>query len=150
MGLIAPNFTLLKYDAVGDGSTVSLEAIRTSLDDGSRDTEVQAVGDVSTVSPVAIRTSLDDGSRDTEMQASLKAVGDVSTVSPETIRPSLDDGSRGTEVQALFKGFNVSDESSLLDGSHAMTIGSSETAGTTVLDGCCRPLCENMGTIINS
>ena len=56
MGLIAPNFTLLKYDAFGGGSTVSPEAIGTSLDDGSRDTEVQAslndaVGGGSTVSP---------------------------------------------------------------------------------------------------
>ena len=109
---MAPDFTLLKYDVVGDGSAVSLDATET------------AGSDESTVSPEAIGISFGDGSRDTEVRASLKD----SFGSPETASGSS--GLLGGSHASL-KGFN-SDESGLLDGSHAMANGSPETAGDSL------------------
>ena len=123
---MAPDFTLLKYDVVGDGSAVSLDATET------------AGSDESTVSPEAIGTSFGDGSRDTEVQASLKdSLGSPETSSGSSgllggshasLKAFDSDESGLLDAHTSLKGFN-SDESGLLDGSHAMANGSPETAG---------------------
>ena len=123
---MAPDFTLLKYDVVGDGSAVSLDATET------------AGSDESTVSPEAIGTSFGDGSRNTEVQASLKD----SLGSPETASGSsgLLGGSHASlkafdsDESGLLDGSQTAGGSSgLLDGSPAMANVSPETADTLLL-----------------
>ena len=140
---MAPDFTLLKYDVVGDGSAVSLDATET------------AGSDESTVSPEAIGTSFGDGSRDTEVQASLKdSLGFPETASGSSgllggshasLKAFDSDESGLLDAHTSLKGFN-SDESGLLDGSQtaggssglldgspAMANVSPETADTLLL-----------------
>ena len=111
---MAPNFALLKYDAVDDRSSVSPEATTTG-DSTAGITGDDAVDDRSNVSPGTIVTgdsTAGIGTGDMDVQALLASTdgagtGDADTnVEDADVHTSLD-GSRDTDVQASLDGLSM-------------------------------------------
>ena len=111
---MAPNFALLKYDAVDDRSSVSPEATTTG-DSTAGITGDDAVDDRSNVSPGTIVTgdsTAGIGTGDMDVQALLASTDGAGTEDADTdvadadVHTSLD-GSRDTDVQASLDGLSM-------------------------------------------